>query len=105
MAALVNVNPKTVAYYFDRLCSLIADHIQQEASQAWSGEVEVGENYFGGHRKSNRGSGVARKVPVFVLLKRGGKVFTQVIPDVKSATLIPIIEKKVIPDSIVYSDC
>jgi transposase len=28
-----------------------------------------------------------------------------VIPDASSATLYPIIERKVVPDSIVYSDC
>ena len=45
------------------------------------------------------------QVPVFGLLKRGGKVYTQIIQDAKGSTLIPIIQKKVIPDSIVYSDC
>jgi transposase len=44
-------------------------------------------------------------VSVFGLLKRGGRVYTKIIPDAKSATLMPIIENKVIPDSIVYSDC
>ena len=38
------------------------------------------------------------------LLKRGGRVYTKTIPDASSATLLPIIERKVIPDSIVYSD-
>ena len=41
---------------------------------------------------------------MFGLLKRGGKVYTKVIPDASSATLCPIIERKVVPDSIVYSD-
>ena len=41
----------------------------------------------------------------FGLLKRKGKVYTKIIPDASSSTLIPIIEKKVVPDSIVYSDC
>ena len=63
------------------------------------------ESYFGGIRKGQRGRGAPGKVPVFVLLKRGGKVYTKIIPDASSATLIPIIERKVIPDSIVYSDC
>ena len=45
------------------------------------------------------------KIPSTGTLKRGGKVYTKVIPDVKSDTLIPIIRKKVMPDSIVYSDC
>ncbi len=49
--------------------------------------------------------GAAGKVPVFGLLKRGGKVYTKIIRDASGDTLIPIIEKKVIPDSIVYSDC
>ena len=33
------------------------------------------------------------------------KVYTKIIPDASGTTLIPIIETKVIPDSIVYSDC
>ncbi len=41
---------------------------------------------------------------MFGLLKRGGKVYTQVIPDAKAATLIPIIKNRIAPDSIVYSD-
>ena len=32
--------------------------------------------------------------PVFGLLKRGGKVYTKIIPDASSATLIPIIKDK-----------
>jgi transposase len=39
------------------------------------------------------------------LLKRGGRVYTKIIPDASSATLYPIIERKVVPDSIVYLDC
>ncbi len=43
-------------------------------------------------------------MPVFGILQRGGKVYTKVIPDVKSQTLLPIIREKVVPDSIVYTD-
>ena len=42
---------------------------------------------------------------MFELLKCGGKVYTKVKADASSATLYPIIERKVVPDSIVYSDC
>ena len=70
----------------------------------FGGEVEVDESYFGGRRKGKRGRGAAGKIPVFGLLKRGGKVYTKIIPDASGATLMPIIECKVIPDSIVYSD-
>lgn len=102
---LVGVNFKTSAYYFRRLRELIALHLARETDEFFGGEIEVDESYFGGRRKGKRGRGAAGKVPVFGLLKRGGRVYTQIIPDAKSDTLLPIIERKVIPDSIVYSDC
>ena len=49
--------------------------------------------------------GVLGKVPVFGFLKRGDKVYMKVIDDTSSVTLCPIIECKVVQDSIVYSDC
>ena len=49
--------------------------------------------------------GSAGGAPVFGLLKRGGRLYTKIIPDASGATLMPIIERKVVPDSIVYSDC
>ena len=42
---------------------------------------------------------------MFELLKCGGKVYTKVKADASSATLYPIIERKVMPDSIVHLDC
>ena len=102
---LVGVNFKTSAYYFHRLREIIAYQLEQEDDAVFSGEIEIDESYFGGKRKGKRGRGAAGKVPVFGLLKRGGKVYTKVIPDASSATLFPIIERKVVPDSIVYSDC
>jgi transposase len=37
-------------------------------------------------------------------LKRGGKVYTKIIPDAKVATLMPIIQERIMPDSVVFSD-
>ena len=104
-ALLVGVNKSTAAYYFHRLRELILYSQEQEVDEVFGGEIELDESYFGGARKGKRGRGSAGKVPVFGLLKRGGKVYTKIIPDASSATLIPIIERKVIPDSIVYTDC
>ena len=104
-ASLVGVNFKTACYYFQRLREIIAAELEAESNEVFDGEIEVDESYFGGTRKGKRGRGAAGKVPVFGLLKRGGRVYTKIIPDASSATLIPIIERKVIPDSIVYSDC
>jgi transposase len=104
-ASLVGVNFKTACYYFQRLREIIAEQLEAASHEVFDGEIEVDESYFGGTRKGKRGRGAAGKVPVFGLLKRGGRVYTKIIPDASSATLIPIIERKVIPDSIVYSDC
>ena len=103
-AALVGVNSKTAVYYFHRLREIVAYQLEQDVDTVFSGEIEVDESYFGGKRKGKRGRGAGGKVPVFGLLKRGGKVYTKIISDASSATLFPIIERKVVPDSIVYSD-
>ena len=102
-AELVNVNKSTAAYYFHRLRLLIyqnSSHLEM-----FDGEVEADESYFGGHRKGKRGRGAAGKVAVFGILKRGGKVYTVVIENAKRETLFPVITKKIMPDSIVYTDC
>src|SRR6185312_4602974 len=99
---LVGVNKTTAAYYYQRLRQIIQRATEQESP--FSGEVEVDESYFGGKRKGKRGRGAGGKIPVFGLLKRKGKVYAQVISDVRSATLMPIVREKIVPDSIVYTD-
>ncbi|OIN83387.1 IS1595 family transposase [Francisella sp. TX07-6608] len=99
---LVSVNKTTASYYFHRLRMLIYEN--SEHLEMFTGEIEVDESYFVGTRKGKRGRGAGGKVPVFGLLKRNGKVYTVIIPDAKSDTLIPIIREKVKPDSIVYTD-
>lgn len=101
-AALVNVNKTTASYYFHRLRLLIHDN--SEHLEMFEGEIEVDESYFGGRRKGKRGRGAAGKTPVFGLLKRNGKVYTVIVPNAQSSTLLPIIREKVKPDSIVYTD-
>ena len=104
-ASLVGVNVKTACYYYHRLRDIISQQLAKESEEVFKGKIEVDESYFGGIRKGKRGRGAGSKVPVFGLLKRGGRVYTKIIPDASGSTLIPIIESKVVPDSIVYSDC
>jgi len=103
-AELCGVNRNTAILYFHKLRELIADHLVADAPDLMAGEIEVDESYFGGVRKGKRGRGAAGKVPVFGLLKRGGRVYTVTILNARSETLIPIIESKIRPDSIVYTD-
>ena len=103
-SGLVKVHRNTAIYYYQRLREIIYENVEEEGQEYFAGEIEVDESYFGGHRKGNRGRGAKGKVAVFGLLKRNGKVYTRVIADAKTETLLPIIKRKVIPDSIVYSD-
>lgn len=59
------------------------------------------QNYFGGIRKGRRDRGTTGKVSVFGILERGGKVHTKIIPDTRTAALLPITRQKVVPDSTV----
>ena len=111
-ASLCGVNRKKAAFYFLRLREIIAYERKAESEAMFGGEIEVDESYFGGRRKGKRGRGAAGKIPVFGLslpdsglfanhekVKRGGKVYTTIIPDASGATLIPIIKRKVVPAS------
>ena len=73
--------------------------------ELFDGEIELDESYFGGIRKGKRGRGTGGKTAVFGLLKRNDKVYTFVVKDTKTDTLMPSITSKIKPDSIVYTDC
>ena len=102
-AELTGVNRNTAILFFHKLREMIAARLAEEAPFL-DGEIEVDESYFGGRRKGKRGRGAGGKVPVFGLLKRGGKVHAVMIPDAKSMTWIGIIRQRIKPDSIVYTD-
>jgi hypothetical protein len=68
------IQANTVALFYRKIRLVIAEKLGAEAVP-FAGEIEVDESYFGGVRKGPRGRGAAGKVPVFGLLKRGGKVY------------------------------
>ena len=104
-ADLLNIHPNSAALFYRKIRELIVAHLDQESKEIFDGLIELDESYFGGVRKGIRGRGAAGKVAVFGILKRGGKVFTQVVSNTKSETLMPLISRKIAPDSIVYTDC
>lgn len=101
-AELVGVNKNTATLFYHRLREIIADRIEDESPV--EGEIEIDESYFGGRRKGKRGRGAAGKVAVFGILKRGGRVYTKMIPNTSRSALMPIIKAKIQADSIVYTD-
>lgn len=103
-ANLLDVQPNTTALFYRKIRQVIAHHLTLESTEIFDGQVELDESYFGGARKGKRGRGAAGKVAVFGILKRGGKVYTVIVENTKSETLLPVIKRKIAPDSIVYTD-
>lgn len=86
-----------------RMFKLIRSRLD-EGRSAFSGDVEVDETYVGGIRKGKRGRGAANKTPVVGMVERKGDVKAVVVPDVKSKTLMPIIEETVEKGTTVHTD-
>ena len=66
------------------------------------GHIEVDETFVGGKRKNVCGH--EGKTTVMGIVERGGKMKSQVIPNVKTNTLIPIIKKTVLAGSTISTD-
>jgi len=68
------------------------------------GHVELDEAYVGGRRSGKRGRGAEGKTIVMGLKERGGKLTTEVIPNVKKDTLRGVVLENVEPGAIVSTD-
>ena len=102
-AELLGINRNTIHSYYRFFRQQILSHQQKQFAQE-IGEIELDESYFGGRRKGLKGRTTIQKVPVFGLLKRGGNVYIEVVPDVTARTLRTIIKKHVDGTSVLYSD-
>lgn len=92
-ADLIGIHNNTALRFLNKLREKIAIK-QQNRNEQFCGKIELDESYFGGVRKGKRGRGAASKVAIFGLLKRGGKVYTQIILDAKSDTLMAYNPRK-----------
>lgn len=103
---LVSVNRKTVDRYFLFLKKLvIKDAVTERKESKIKNGIEIDESYFGPKRqRGKRGRGALKKIVVFGLLKRKGKVYTSIIPDAKAVTVMPIIRRVVKRGSDIYTD-
>lgn len=104
VAVLTGLQRKSVNTIYLKIRTRIAQACERE-SPFVSGEVEVDESYFGARRvRGKRGRGAGGKTPVFGLLKRNGRVYTEIVPDCKKATLQAIIRGRVAPEVAIHSD-
>ena len=98
-----NLNRNTINRYLTAIQRRIAEYCERKSP--FSGEVEIDESYFGARRiKGKRGRGAFGKTIVFGIFKRNGKVFTEIIPDCRRATLQAVIRGRVDLESIIHSD-
>lgn len=107
-AGLMGINRNTINLWFKKFRRAIYAHQMKECEKIF-GEAEVDESYFGArrirgfHGKLKRGRGT-RKQPVFGILKRNGKVYTEIIPNCTSDVLNAIIRGKIDTSTTIYSD-
>ena len=102
-ANLTGVKRNTINRYYtlfrERIVSI------QEKESPLAGEIEMDESYFRARRvRGKRGKGASGKTIVSGLLKRNDKVYTQIIPNAKKATLQAIIRGKIDIQSEIHTD-
>jgi transposase-like protein len=103
IAALTGLNRNTVNRYLTLIRQAVAEHCERESP--FSGDVELDESYFGARRvRGKRGRGAKGKTIVFGIYKRNGRVYTQVIPNCKKASIQAIIRGKVDLTSTIHTD-
>jgi transposase len=98
-----------------RMAKLIRTQLMtQDVEPLEGGEpVEMDETYIGGRRRP-RYTGEVRtgrpgpddreKTPVFGMVQRRGRVVALAAESVKSATLLPMVQERVLPGTMIYSD-
>ena len=103
---LLGINRNTINKYFNMFRQLVYIH-QLDQMKKFVGEIEVDESYFGPRRlkgqSTKRGRGTHRQ-PVFGILERDGRVYTEIIADCSIRTLRKIMTGKIDLKSTIYSD-
>jgi|HubBroStandDraft_1064217.scaffolds.fasta_scaffold69692_1 transposase len=97
------VTYKTAWRIFRQVRSLLSDGEMQLEGPT----VEVDETYVGGKRKGRTGRpmrGDKVKTPVVAIMQRKGKVIAKVVPDATGSSILPLIQKHVVPGSVIYTD-
>lgn len=105
-AKIAHVNRNTASRYFGIFREIIfLKAVEERKLMRLGNGIEADESYFGPKRvRGKRGRGAGRKIVVLGLLKRGDKVYTQVIKKAEKKEIMPVIRKVVQSGSDIYSD-
>lgn len=103
---LVGVARNTTDRYFGLFRYLvIREAVAERTNIGLKNGIEIDESYFGPRRvRGKRGRGASRKIVVLGLRKRGGKVFTSIIPNAEKKTVLPIIRRVVQSGADIFTD-
>ena len=103
-AELTCISRQTINKFYAMFRERIAELCETE-SPFKNGEIELDESYFGARRvRGIRGRGAKGKIPVFGMLKRGDKVYTQIVKNCSMSELMPIIKDKADNGAGIYTD-
>jgi len=108
-AYFTGLNRKTINLWYNKFRLVIYKYQLEQFASKVRGTIEVDESYFGrsrirgsiGPKKKGRAT---HKQPVFGIFERGGRVYTEIVPDVTKHTLIGIIRGRISLESIIHSD-
>jgi len=98
-----SISKSTIERLFRLFKRVIYDNSLEELQQL-SGELEMDETLFGGHRKGKRGWGAEGKHVVFGIYHRNGRVIVFPVSNRRQETLLPIIDKHTKHGSVYYTD-
>ncbi|HZT78254.1 MAG TPA: IS1595 family transposase [Vicinamibacterales bacterium] len=92
-----------------RMGQLIRKHLMVQDAEPFKGgqPVEVDESYVGGKQRwigSGRPGVDSNKTPVLGMVQRKGRVMAMTVPNVKRATVMPLVQERILPRSTVYTD-
>ena len=90
-----------------RMAHLIRHELMEQDGEPLSGTVEADETYYGGTRRGDpvgRPGPGSHKVTVFGVVERKGRVKAVVVPNVRAVTLMPHVQRYVLPASTIYTD-
>lgn len=104
-ANLLKIRRSTINDWYNYIREVIYQYCEKEKQEVLKWEIELDESYFWPTRvRWKRWRWAGMKTIVFGLLKRNGKVYSEIVPDCKSDTLRQIIRWKISEESVIHTD-
>jgi len=103
-ADILGIQPNSAILFYRKIRMVISHYLALVADWLPMRLLRALSNWTKAISADGVKASAAGKVVVFGILKRNGRVYTVVVDNAKSDTLIPVIKQKIMPDSIVHTD-